>query len=617
MFARFATEQHLLDAWEHIRRREEQRRDQPRRAIHEFERDAAANVAQLVSALRQGSWRPDPVQMVQIPKRRGGTRELGIPSVRDQIVERALVDILDGPVDARLLPTSFAYRRGLGVDDAIAALCAARDDGAAFVLRADLADCFPSIPRRAVLDLLRRVVDEERLVDVVRLLVYRVRRHEQSTGARGLHQGGPLSPLLCNLYLDQLDRASLAGGLATIRYADDLAVPLLTKADAQHAMSIIHQSAGRIGLTVNESKSRVQSFEEGVHYLGEVVTENTRDATEDRRRPRKATVFVCESGALLRSRGGRLRVQVGGDDRLNLNFDRVRQIICHGRVGMTTPLLHQVLDRGIDVVLLSDSGRYIGRIASTGHVRSGIRRNQYRRADDRQFCLDLARRIVVAKLTNLRTGVVRWSRAEHLREARAAIETIEATRDRVANAADIPTAMGHEGAATAAYFRHLGLLVGDEWGFAERTRRPPRDPISAMLSFGYALLTTELIAACEIAGLDPYVGFLHAEYRGRPSLALDLIEEFRPVIVDSIVFRLVRTKAISPEDFRRPDDGAVLLTDDARKRYFAAYERRMLSQFTHVPSGRKVSYRIALSLQAGQLAETLQRGVPYTSVAWK
>ncbi|SNQ50105.1 CRISPR-associated endonuclease Cas1 3 (fragment) [Frankia canadensis] len=152
---------------------------------------------------------------------------------------------------------------------------------------------------------------------------------------------------------------------------------------------------------------------------------------------------------------------------------------------------------------------------------------------------------------------------------------------------------------------NLARSLDPSWGFAARIRRPPPDPINAMLSYGYTLPANEAVAAAETAGLDPMVGLLHRHRWGRPALALDLMEEFRPLTVDVVVRRLVSTGQVRPEQFDQVPASGTRMNGDARAAFLAAYERRMLTLTTHQPSGRRVSYRVVLSLQAKSLGRSL------------
>ena len=165
--------------------------------------------------------------------------------------------------------------------------------------------------------------------------------------------------------------------------------------------------------------------------------------------------------------------------------------------------------------------------------------------------------------------------------------------------------LGLEGAASRIYFQELARTLAPEWEFGGRQRRPPPDPVNAMLSYGYTILAHETAAAAETAGLDPMVGFLHRHRSGRPALALDLMEEFRPATVDVAVRRLIATDQVRPEQFDDDPAAGCRMSPDARTAFLAAYERRMLTLTTHELTGRRVSYRVALSLQAKALARSL------------
>lgn len=188
----------------------------------------------------------------------------------------------------------------------------------------------------------------------------------------------------------------------------------------------------------------------------------------------------------------------------------------------------------------------------------------------------------------------------------------------LADATSIEEIMGHEGAATREYFSAWRDYLPRDWGFTARQRRPPPDPVNAMLSFGYTLLASEAVAALGAAGLDPAVGFLHQARWGRPNLALDLMEEFRPVIVDAVILRCLATGIVRTEDFITQPDLGCRMNPRSRHAFLAAYERRMLTLFTHESSGRRVSYRVGLGLQAWALARTiLGPSKPYRPVRWK
>lgn len=620
LLQRAFTEQALLTAWGDVR--DAALADgHAGSEVERFEAAAARKVSELAADLADGSWEPDPVFPVEIAKPGGGLRRLHIPSLRDRIVERALLAELDPIIDPLLLPWSFAYRRGLGVRDAVASLVEARDTGSAWVARADVADCFERIPRWEVLRRLRQVLSDTQAVDLLRRLLDRRivggRRAYEDRGL-GLYQGSVLSPLLCNMYLDFFDRAMLVAGFRVVRYADDFAVPAPDRGSAERALVAAQEALATLRLELNPSKTKVVSFDQGVPFLGATVTATTGHGGEALSHPLETVVYVDRQGSLLRSRGERLVVEHNGEALFKLNLRRIRQVVTYGRVGMTTAFLHQAIDRGIDVVLLTEQGAPGGRLSSLESTDPTTRRAQYRAADDRTRSLELARGFVDGKIANMRVALLRADRRSHDPARVDIADSLEVARLLLADAGSLDEVMGHEGMASREYFRGLRLTVGNEWGFVDRQRRPPPDPVNSMLSFGYTLLLHEAVSATSVAGLDPGVGFLHQARWGRPNLALDLMEEFRPLVVDAAMLRCLTTGMIEPAEFDTVPDRGCMLSAKARHTFIAAYERRMLSLFTHAKAGRRVSYRVGLGLQARALARAVLRAdSPYRPVRWK
>lgn len=620
LFARAFAQQALLDAWHEVR--DAALADgKPDQQVDAFEVDAARKISALADELAEGAWQPDPVYRVEIPKSRGGFRVLGVPSLADRIVERALLRVIDPVIDPLLLPWSFAYRRGLGVKDALAALAEARDEGLPWVARADIDDCFPSIPRWEVMRRVRETIGDERIVHLVGLLLDRPvagTRQARADRGLGLHQGSPVSPVLSNLYLDAFDRGMLQAGWRVIRYGDDFAIPTASRADAERALVSASTELEALRLELNAGKSHVASFDEGVRFLGEVTTASTINRGETLSHPLETVVYVDRQGALVRSKGDRLVVTDGDESLLRLGLRRVRQVVCYGRVGLTTAFLHRAVDRGIEVVLLTEQGSLGGRLTTPMTSDPQVRRAQYRAADDDGECRRLATALVDGKVGNLRVALLRAARREDDEQAAFAADLLAEMAADLGSRPSLDALRGVEGTASREYFQALRRMLDPEWGFGGRQRRPPPDPVNAMLSFGYTLLTHEAIAAAEQAGLDPMVGFLHQHRWGRPALALDLMEEFRPITVDVAVWRCVSTEQVRPEQFEHDPALGCRMGADARHAFLAAYERRMLTLTTHQPSGRRVSYRVAMGLQAKLLARTLlDPDEPYQPLRWK
>ncbi len=352
--------------------------------------------------------------------------------------------------------------------------------------------------------------------------------------------------------------------------------------------------------------------------MGETVTASTLNSAETLSHPLETVVYVERQGAYVRTRGDRLVVTEGDESLLRLSLRRVRQVVCYGRVGLSTPFLQRAAERGIEVVLLSEHGTSGGRLTPLTSSDPSARRAQYRAADDAGRARALAAGFVAGKVGNMRVTLLRTARRQHDTAAAEAADSLERTLAEIDSSPSLDEILGLEGSSTRAYFQGVQRMLDPIWDFTGRQRRPPPDPVNAMLSYGYTLLCHEAIAALETAGLDPMVGYLHRHRWGRPALALDLMEEFRPITVDVAVWRCIATRQVRPEQFHDEPEQGSRMSDDAKHAFLAAYEKRMLTLTTHAASGRRVSFRVALSLQAKALARTLlDPDEPYAALRWK
>lgn len=318
-----------------------------------------------------------------------------------------------------------------------------------------------------------------------------------------------------------------------------------------------------------------------------------------------ATLYVTEQGARLEKEYRRLLVTKDDKVLLVTPLARLSEVVLVGRVGATTPALLALLDAGVGLTFINRSGTLRGRLAPPTGKNIPLRHAQYDRARDPAFCLAVSRAIVAGKLRNSRTMARRMLRARAGRESEA-VAAITASLKAVPAAPDIPALMGLEGAAARAYFRVLKAALPPELNFTARRRRPPPDPANALLSLGYTLLANNLITACEVVGLDPYDGFFHADKYGRPALALDLMEEFRPLVVDSVVQTLFNKRMLTAADFQPGRGGGVYLSSRGRRVFFKQYSRRLQTEATHPRLRRRLSYQRLFEVQARLLAKTIQ-----------
>ena len=293
-----------------------------------------------------------------------------------------------------------------------------------------------------------------------------------------------------------------------------------------------------------------------------------------------ATLYVTEQGSVVRKTSDRLVLEKDGVVLAEIPCLKLDAVLLYGNVQVTTQALAELLDHGIELALLTLSGKLRGQLTPPKARNVPLRMRQYELAHAEAFCLDLAREVVGAKVESS-ISVLRRFRRNHP-EALAAEEIGELERSlaAVGEAASIESLRGVEGSAAARYFRALRAMVPAEIAFDGRSRRPPRDPVNALLSFGYVLVGNELQSLLDGMGFDPYLGFYHRLDYGRPSLALDLLEEFRAALVDRWSVGLLNLGALGPGDFNGTAEGGVLLSRDGMKRYFPAYEKESQTPFS-------------------------------------
>lgn len=319
-------------------------------------------------------------------------------------------------------------------------------------------------------------------------------------------------------------------------------------------------------------------------------------------------VYVQAQGSSVRLDGERLIIQAKGEHAKEARLSNTSHVSLYGSVYMTMPVLRTLMERGIPVLFFSYGGWFSGQAVGHDSKNVQLRLAQYAATQRRDRCLQLARGFVASKILNCRTML----RRNHQKPDPVALSELKQLARKARHADAIESLLGIEGTAARRYFSEFsGMLahaVGD-FDLDGRNRRPPRDPVNALLSFCYSLLSKELVLALRTVGLDPMLGLYHQPHFGRPSLALDLMEEFRPVIADSVVIGVLNNKVIQPDDFVRAA-GAVSLTQAARKRVILAFERRMDLLVTHPVFDYRVSYRRVLEVQARLLARLLLGELP-------
>lgn len=308
------------------------------------------------------------------------------------------------------------------------------------------------------------------------------------------------------------------------------------------------------------------------------------------------TLSLMEQGLVVRASGDLLLVERAGRTIQEVRLIDIDEVLVFGNVQLTTSAIASLLRRRVDTVFLTQRGWYRGRLVGPMGRQIDLRVAQFERFREAGFALTVARTMVAGKLANQRQLLLRAQRERRLEELAGPIAQLRVLAERAREAADMDALRGIEGRGAAVYFGQLGrCLTNPAFSFTRRTRRPPRDPVNAVLSFGYTLLGIQMESAVLRAGFDPALGAFHGVAYGRPSLVLDLIEEWRPVLVDALMLRLVNRRELSPEDFERIESGfddeeegpaaeddaaagdgpGIWLADTGRRIVFRAWGRRL------------------------------------------
>jgi len=327
-----------------------------------------------------------------------------------------------------------------------------------------------------------------------------------------------------------------------------------------------------------------------------------------------ATLYLTEQGSVIRKTSDRLVVTKKREVLAEIPCEKLETIFLYGAVQVTTQALAELLDNGIELALFTLSGRLRGQLTPAKAKNVVLRMKQYELMADKQRCLALAKEVVAAKITNAAAVLRRYRKNDPEAVPLGSFQDLDDFQKRAGATGTLDELRGTEGAAAARYFAAMARLVPSGFEFTGRNRRPPRDPLNALLSFGYVLVGNELQSLLDGMGFDPYLGFYHQLDYGRPSLALDLLEELRSPLIDRFSLGLLKLRKLVPEDFQSTPEKGVVLTKEALKIYFRAYGEELTRPIEL--DGETLTFRQLFRRQAERLAAALVRGDTYRSFRW-
>jgi CRISPR-associated endonuclease Cas1/group II intron reverse transcriptase/maturase len=624
-------------AWELVRR------GSPAAGVDGVTVDLFAGVAQwqiqlLMQQLRRSRYDASPARGFYLQKKSGGHRLIGIPTVRDRIVQRFLLQAIYPKLEQVFGPSAFAYRPGLSIYTAVDRVMERYRHQPAWVVKADIEAFFD----RLVWPLLLNQLEQLQLPELYQQTIAQQLKSGIVLGGRfqrptqGVLQGGVLSGALANLYLHDFDRQCLDADIHLVRYGDDCVAVCQSLIEASRSLRLMQDWVENLYLNFNPEKTRIIPPGERFTFLGhefcngEVIPpkRNYTPKASKRRQPRSGfgppklcsivksqkqktsfstdeywsddmtTLYISDQGAFLCVNQQEFQVFHEKELKCSIPISRVSHIVLFGCCNFSSGAMSIALRRRIPILYATTKGRHWGQLSTEGFSNTNYLTAQVLRSQEPGFGQRQAKSIILGKLHNSRMLLLRLNRRRPTEIATKAITEMAELMPKVEQAENIESMLGYEGHGATLYFRAFATLLLKPFAFEKRSRRPPTDPVNSLLSFGYTLLFQNLHAMVSVVGLHESFGNLHTIQKNRPSLVCDLVEEFRAYVVDSLVAYLVNSKILTPEDFTPPNEhGGVYLFPDARQKFHKHWNDKLQTKVTHPHTGNKVSYRRCMELQ--------------------
>lgn len=656
--------EHLQAAWHQVQR------GSPAAGIDDVTVELFAGAARqrlhnLHNQLQRERYYASPAKGFMLRKKSGGHRLIGLPTVRDRIVQRYLLQSVYPRFEQVMSDSAFAYRPGFSIYDAVEQVMQRYQYQPAWVLKADIQQFFDNLSWALLLTQLEKLELAPELIALIeqQLKSGLLLRGRFYSPGKGVLQGGVLSGALANLYLHEFDQHCLAADIPLVRYGDDCLAVFPDYLQAHRAQLLMQDWIADLYLHLHPEKTCIIPPGEPFTFLGHnfhdgevdpppwqgkqesktaqkkkalppsgppkvcsIVRANglqkrrTRPLNVDEYwRDSMTTLYVTEQGSYLRVKDQQFQVMHQRELRCAVPASRVTHVVLFGCCNVSHGAVGLALRRRIPILYLASNGRYFGRLETEGHAQIEYLTQQVYRAAEPEFSVLQARQIIAAKLHNSRVMIQRLNRKRKTELGTKAIGELALLIPKVEAAEAIESMLGFEGQGASLYFRAYASLLKGEFAFEQRTRRPPQDPVNSLLSLGYTLLSQNLHSMVEAAGLHTHFGHIHKPQKNRPSLVCDLVEEFRALVVDALVGYLINSNIFTLEDFTPPDArGGVYLFPDSLKTFLGHWEKKLLQEIVHPHTGHRVSYRRCFELQVWEYVHCLMGEQPlYRPMRWE
>lgn len=605
-------------------------------SLGEFSADLFGNISELRAELLAGSYRSRPFRKVSIPKRKPGYRILTIPAIRDRVLHKSVASAIGPIFEAGFEDSSFGYRPGRGVVDAVAQIERWRKRGFDTVIEADIVRYFDNIEHDLLLDKVSATIEPiPGSAPVIELLGRMLEEQGKALGTpgRGIVQGSPLSPLLANIYLDALDEEIEKLGVKLVRYADDFVILCKSRKKArkvlQHCVDVLNDH----GLKVHEGGTRIVKFDEGFDFVGymfirslalkekkepdevpsdkrpksTVTEEGVIELGEDGTSydPGKRVLYILDANRTLTIRNRSFSVRRDdGTELIAIPHARVGRIELSRDVEFDRGSINLAIDTDTHLALVDDFGQTRGQATKRPAVRAGLHLAQAKFLLDDEQRMKIARHLVQARIKNQRTQLMRLNRRPKKVEVQKPLSQMLRALKETDAAANVEQLRGIEGSASAVYWPMIGLLSELDGDLFKR-KRPATDPLNAAINYLTGILERDVRAGIQAASLHTGFAYLHGTRDRHEGLVFDLMEPFRSPLTEGLAVYLFTSRRLTTEKFDRFNDGTSRTSPEGRKALIEGYELAVSRRVNKPDGSGKLAWRSMMRHQAFSLADAV------------
>jgi len=609
--------------------------------LGQFKSDLFANLTQLRAELLGGTYRTGPFRKVSIPKKKPGYRILTIPSIRDRVLHTSIANALTPIFEILFEDSSFAYRPGRGVVQAVARIESWRQRGYSVVIEADIVSYFDNIDHAILLQKMVPVLTPRpgsaALLELIGQIVADQGKALGTLG-QGLVQGSPLSPLLANLYLDSLDEEIDEQGVKLVRFADDFVILCKTQKRAEKVLAHCVKILAAHNLRLHEDGTRIVSFDKGFDFIGYLfvrslalkekktpqqqaakpvkshVTDEGVIELEDggsRFDPGKRVLYVLDAAHTVATRNRSFSVlREDGSELIAIPHQRIGRI----EVGPATEFSRRPIDLAVDCdiefALIDRFGQTRGNVNGGGGKHAGLQFAQAKAVSDDVFRRVIAWRLVEARIHNQRTQLSRLARGHDGDHLGTALDQMKRILRKLPGATSVDSLRGLEGAATATYWPILGSLLNGAGDTPFRRSRPAEDPLNAVINYMTAILERDMRAAIQSVGLHPGFAFLHGVRDRHDGLVFDLMEPFRAPLTEGLAVYLLNARRLRADMFLASERWPVEISDEGRRAIVLGYETAVARRVNRTDGGGKLGWRAMMQHQARLLVHAVTSTKP-------